>query len=583
MIRSGRRIARAARPAARRARPAPRRAGAAPLSSSAQSEPREQMEFDVLVVGAGPAGLAAALRLKQLDAGLNVCVVEKGAEVGAHILSGNVFNPRALDELLPDWRDMGAPVDTPVEAEETRFLLSPTRSVPLPVPPDMQNHSNYIISLGRLVRWLGEQAEAAGVEVYPGFSAAELLVEDGAVRGVATSDMGVGKDGKPKPTFARGMELRARQTLLAEGCRGSLSESAMERFDLRRDCEPQAYGIGLKEVWEVDPKRARPGLVVHTAGWPLDMSTYGGSFLYHMEGNLVHVGLVVGLDYANPYLNPYEEFQRLKLHPAVREHLEGGTCVQYGARALNEGGYQSVPRMTFPGGALLGCAAGLLNVPQIKGTHYAMKSGAVAAEAVQEALSAGPGAGAGQDVSAYEERLRATWVFDDLHRVRNVHPAAKWGVPAFMANFALESYVLKGRAPWTLRGHGRTDSECTEKASLHRPIEYPKPDGKLTFDLLTNLQRSGTYHDDDQPSHLRVRPRKQNFPVQNSLRLFAAPETRFCPAKVYEYVEDDAGRPRLQINAQNCIHCKTCSIKMPQEYIEWAVPEGGGGPQYGSM
>lgn len=552
------------------------------------SEPRERMEFDVVVVGAGPAGLAAAIRLKQKDENLSVCVVEKGAEVGAHILSGNVFNPKALTELLPNWREDGAPLDTPVADEEAHFLFGNGLSAQLPVPPSMHNEGNYIISLGELCRWMGEQAEAAGVEIYPGFSASELLVEGGAVRGVATSDMGLDKAGAPKDTFARGMELRARQTLLAEGCRGSLSELAMERFDLRADCEEQSYGIGLKEVWQIDEANHRPGFVMHTAGHPLDLSTYGGSFLYHMKPNLVLYGLVVGLDYKNPYLNPYEEFQRLKAHPKMRPHFEGGTCVSYGARALNEGGYQAIPRLTFPGGALLGCSAGFLNMPQIKGSHYAIKSGAVAAEAVADHLAAAGGgdAGGGTEVTAYEERLRDSWVYEELREVRNVHPASKFGTLPFMANFALEAYLLKGRAPWTLSAHGKKESELTAQVgSRHaRPIAYPKKDGKLTFDLLTNLQRSGTYHDDDQPSHLVVREGMSAMPANYSHALHAAPETRFCPAGVYEYTDDpDTGKPKLVINAQNCLHCKTCSIKTPANYIEWTVPEGGGGPKYGQM
>ena len=542
---------------------------------------REAMEFDVVVVGAGPSGLAAAIRLRQLAAAaereLSVCVIEKGSEVGAHILSGAVIEPRALDELIPDWKDKGAPLHTP--ATDDRFLLlSATGSRRLPTPPQMHNEGNYIISLGNLCRWLATQAEELGVEIFPGFAAAEVLYdESGAVRGVATGDMGVGRDGEQKGTYTAGVELLARQTVFSEGCRGSLTRTLFDRFGLRDGVDPQTYGIGIKELWQIDPATHSPGLVVHTVGWPMDEKTYGGSFIYHLEDNQVAVGYVVGLDYENPYLSPFDEFQRFKTHPDIRPFFEGGRRIAYGARALSEGGFQSIPRLTFPGGVLVGDGAGFLNVPKIKGTHTAMKSGMTAAEAIFDDLAA---EGGGREVSSYPERLKTTWLWEELRRVRNIRPSFRWGMWGGMAYSAVDTWLLRGRAPWTLRHHA--DNETLKPARSSRRIDYPKPDGKVSFDKLSSVFLSSTNHEEDQPIHLTLKD--ASVPIAVNLTEYDAPEERYCPAGVYEIVRDDDGtNPRLQINAQNCVHCKTCDIKDPTQNIVWVTPEGGGGPNYPNM
>lgn len=540
------------------------------------------MEFDVVIVGAGPSGLAAAIRLGQLNAEhggeLSICVVEKGSEVGAHILSGAVIEPRALNELIPDWQAKGAPLNTPVSADRF-FFLTDKRAMRLPTPPQMHGEGNYIISLGNLCRWLAEYAEGLGVEIFPGFAAAEVLYDEtGSVRGVATGDMGVGRDGQPKPTYVPGVELLGKQTLFAEGCRGSLTQTLFDRFELRAHADPQTYGIGIKELWEVEPERHQSGLVVHTIGWPLDSETYGGSFVYHLENHQVAVGFVIGLDYQNPYLNPFEEFQRFKTHPHFRSTLAGGKRIAYGARALSEGGLQSIPRLTFPGGMLIGDTAGFLNVPKIKGIHTAMKSGMIAAEAVFTALAAE--GGGPREITAYPERLRQSWLWTELRRERNIRPAFRYGLWTGLALSGLEAYLLRGRAPWTLHHH--PDHKRLRKAEEARKISYAKPDGKLTFDRLSSVYLANTDHDEDQPVHLRLRD--PEIPIRVNLREYDAPEQRYCPAGVYEIVTDEeSGEPRLQINAANCVHCKTCDIKDPMQNIQWVTPEGGAGPNYPNM
>ena len=534
---------------------------------------REAMEFDVVVVGAGPAGLAAAIRLKQRAPDASVCVVEKGGEVGAHILSGAVIETRALDELIPDWRDKDAPLTT--EAGEDRFLyLTKRRAWQLPTPPQMHNQGNYIVSLGDVCRWMAAQAEELGIEIYPGFAAAELLFEKDRVVGIATGDMGVEKSGEHGPNYQPGMELRATYTLFGEGCRGSLSKQLMAHYDLRRGVQPQTYALGVKELWEVPAAVHQKGLIVHSIGWPLATDTYGGSWLYHWGDNLVSYGFVTGLDYPNPWLSPFEEMQRLKTHPAMRGFFEGGRRLSYGARALSEGGWQSMPKLTFPGGALIGDAAGFLNVPKIKGTHAAMKSGMLAAEAVADALESGRPA----EPTGFTKRLRTSWLSDELRSVRNVRPAfAKYGLFGGLAYAAADTYLFRGRAPWTFK-HPHADNETLVPAAEATRIEYPKPDGKLTFDKLSSVFVSNTNHGEDQPVHLKLRDPARWEPI--NWETFRSPESRYCPAGVYEAVGVETGEPRLQINAQNCVHCKTCDIKDPSQNIDWATPEGGGGPNY---
>lgn len=537
----------------------------------------DELVFDVVIVGAGPSGLAAAIRLKQLaaqhQAQISVCVLEKGSQVGAHILSGAVFEPRALDELIPDWKVKGAPMTIPA-IHDSFYFLNKKRAWRLPIPFQMKNHGNYIISLGNLTRWLARQAEGMGVEIYPGFAVADfILTEQGAVKGVVTQPSGLSKEGVPTTRFEPGVEILARHTFFAEGCRGSLSQRLMEHFRLRRGVDPQTYGLGLKEIWEVAPEVHRLGHVYHTIGWPLDRHTYGGSFIYHLDNHQVAIGYVVGLDYKNPYLNPYEEFQNFKHHPFIKGMLEGGRRLAYGARALNEGGYQSIPHLSFKGGTLIGCAAGFLNVPKIKGSHTAMKSGMIAAECLFDSLFLQ------KEVpdNHFDQQLKASWVGKELQQVRNIRPAFRWGLLPGLLNAGLET-VCRGKLPWTLRNH--SDHTGFIPTSQATPINYPKPDGKISFDRLSSVSLSGTNHEENQPSHLILRD--PEIAISYNLKLFDAPEQRYCPAGVYEILYDQE-KPRLQINAQNCLHCKSCDIKDPTQNIVWKTPEGGGGPNYPNM
>jgi electron-transferring-flavoprotein dehydrogenase len=551
---------------------------------------REVLNFDVLIVGAGPAGLSASIRLRQLcqaqGRDFSVCVIEKGSEVGAHILSGAVLDPIALEELIPDWKSRGAPLDTPV-TEDHFLLLTKRRHFVIPralLPPLMRNDGNYVVSLGNFCRWLAREAAALGVEIYPGFAGARVLYhEDGSIKGVATGDMGVARDGRHKESFSAGVELHAKYTLFAEGARGSLTKQLLERLKLRESADPPKFGLGVKELWQIEPKKRRPGLVVHTLGWPLDAYTGGGSFMYHLADDLVALGFVVHLDYKDPYLSPFEELQRLKLHPFFSGMLEGGKRIAYGARVITEGGLQSLPKLSFPGGALIGCAAGFVNLPRIKGVHNAMKTGMLAAEAAFPALAAG--SAGGDELTAYPLAFRRSWVYRDLHRVRNVKPGLRWGLWLGMLHGGIHMWLsdlkLGFLTPWTLH-HDQADHEVLRPISESPRIEYPKPDGRITFDRLSSVFLSNTNHEEDQPCHLVLRDPAIWTPI--NLARYGAPESRYCPAGVYEVLRDaDGTGPRLQISAQNCVHCKACDIKDPAQNIDWVAPEGGGGPNYGNM
>jgi electron-transferring-flavoprotein dehydrogenase len=547
---------------------------------------RDEMETDVLIVGGGPAGLATAIKLKQLakyhNKEIDVSIVEKGSEIGAHILSGNCFQPDGLNALIPDWKERGAPVKTKV-SEDKFLLLTENYSINIPtflLPKTIHNHGNYLISLSELCRWLGQEAESLGVNLFTGFSANDLLYKDGHIEGIITNEFGIGKDGKRKDNFQAGNIIKAKMTVLAEGCRGSLTERVIKKYDLRK--HPQHYGIGLKEVWEVpkDHPHFKPGLVQHTSWWPLDTKTYGGSFMYHIEPNLIHAGFVIGLDYENPYLNPYEEFQRWKTHKAIRKYFEGARCISYGARCLNEGGYYSIPTLNFPGGVIVGDAAGFLNVAKIKGTHNAFFSGINAAETIFDEVFMKDRNEYGINLREYNDKMKNSNIFNELYETRNFQGAFKNGLFFGLIHGFITS-LLRGKEFWTFKSD-KKDSEYYKKANQSENINYPKHDGVLTFDLLTNLSRSGTNHDHDQPSHLRIKEEVKESPLK-SHDIYGSPEERYCPAKVYEFVKDEKGEPKLQINAQNCLHCKCCSIKAVDEYIDWNVPQGGEGPKYTIM
>ncbi len=559
----------------------------------AQYGPREAMEYDVVVVGGGPGGLATAIRLKQLAAekgqDVSVVVLEKGSEPGAHILSGAIMDPRALTELIPDWKEKGAPLTQPVTDDAMVFLgeKSALRTPNFLLPACFQNHGNYIVRLGYVVKWLGEQAEALGVEIFPGFAAAEVLYnEDGSVKGVATGNMGIGKDGEPTGEFQLGMELHAKYTIFAEGSRGHLGKQIIAKYQLDAGKDPQSYGLGIKELWEIDPARHKPGFVMHTAGWPMDSKTYGGAFLYHLDDSKVTLGFITGLDYANPYLSPFEEFQRWKTHPNIRYYLEGDESkgikpakrLGYGARAITAGGLLSLPKFVFPGGALVGCDAGFLNVSRIKGSHAAIKTGMLPAEAAYDAIVAGR---QGDELGAYVEAFENSWLYEELNKSRNFKAWFKKGLTTATLMNGIEQFVLKGNIPWTLH-RDKPDHAYLKPAAECKPIDYPKPDGKLTFDRLSSVFISNTNHAEDQPAHLTLKD--ASVPVAINLAKYAGPEQRYCPAGVYEFVDDTAqGGKRLQINAQNCVHCKTCDIKDPTQNIVWVTPEGGGGPNYAGM
>ena len=544
---------------------------------------REKMNYDLVIVGAGPSGLSAAINFKKLckknGEELSVCVVEKGSEVGAHILSGAILEPRALNELIEDWKtDQDCPVKVPVKKESLKFLTE-TNSYEIPgifTPSVMHNKGNFIISLGNFCKWLAKKAEDLGVEIYPGFSASELLIENDKLNGIITGDLGVDKNGEKGPNFEPGIEIHAKYTLFAEGCRGHLGKRLINQFNLRQNSQHQTYGIGLKELWEVKPENSNPGEVFHSIGWPLDNETYGGSFLYHLDKNLVSFGFVIGLDYKNPHLSPYEEFQRFKLHPKIKNIFEGGRRISYGARALNEGGFQSLPKLSFPGGAILGCDAGTLNTPKIKGTHTAMKSGMIASDLVFKELISDS---RNDEISNLNKSFMNSWAGQELKNARNVRPSFKYGLKIGMMLSGIDQIIFRGKAPWTLK-HAEEDHLALKKKDEAKIIKYPKPDGKITFDRLTNVSFTSTYHEENQPCHLKLNDEK--LAISNNLLLYDSPEQRYCPAGVYEILYD-SGSPKLNINSQNCIHCKTCDIKDPLQNINWITPEGGGGPNYTNM